>query len=116
MIGLMSKVSAVIQTHKLTDVRDSLGTEGIGGITVTEVMGYGRQKGHTQNYRGAEYKVNFIPKVMVEVVVAHAILPNIIAAIQKAAGTGNIGDGKIWVTPIEDVLRIRTGERGLDAV
>jgi nitrogen regulatory protein PII len=116
MIGLISKVSAVIQPHKLNEVRDALAVEGIGGITVSEVKGYGRQKGHTETYRGAEYKVSFIPKLMVEVVVAQPHLPGVIAAIHKAAGSDSMGDGKIWVTPVEDVLRIRTGERGLDAV
>lgn len=113
---MMKKVTAVIRAHKLNEVRDALLQAGVGGITVTEAMGYGRQHGHTETYRGAEYKVEFVQKIMVEVVVADNLLPEVLAGIQKAAQTGKVGDGKIFVEPVEEVLRIRTGERGLDAV
>ena len=112
----MKKVEAVIKPFKLDEVKDALNEIGIQGMTVTEVKGFGRQKGHTELYRGAEYVVDFIPKIKVEVVTADALVPKVTAAIEKAAKTGKIGDGKIFVSAVEDVIRIRTGERGESAV
>ena len=112
----MKKVEAVIKPFKLDDVKESLHELGIKGLTVTEAKGYGRQKGHTELYRGAEYAVDFLPKVKVEVVVEDALLERAIEAIQHAAHTGRIGDGKIFVSPVDEVIRIRTGERGNDAI
>ncbi|MGO9614195.1 MAG: P-II family nitrogen regulator [Dissulfurispiraceae bacterium] len=112
----MKKVEAVIKPFKLDEVKDALNEIGVQGLTVTEVKGFGRQKGHTELYRGAEYVVDFIPKIKLEIVAADALVPKIISAIEKAAKTGKIGDGKIFVHPIEDVIRIRTGERGESAV
>lgn len=104
------------QAFKLDDVREALADNGVQGITVTEVKGFGRQKGHTELYRGAEYVVDFLPKVKVEVAVDDARLESVLDAICSAANSGKIGDGKVFVTPLEDVIRIRTGERGADAV
>lgn len=112
----MKLVTAIIKPFKLDDVREALSEVGVQGITVTEVKGFGRQKGHTELYRGAEYVVDFLPKVKVEVAVADDMLDQVIEAITKAANTGKIGDGKIFVTPIEQAIRIRTGETGNDAV
>src|SRR5574341_7964 len=112
----MKLVTAIIKPFKLDDVRESLSEIGVQGITVTEVKGFGRQKGHTELYRGAEYVVDFLPKVKLEIIAADNKVPDIIAAIEKAAKTGRIGDGKIFVLPIEEVIRIRTGERGNDAI
>ena len=112
----MKLITAVIRTFKLDDVREALTQVGVSGITVTEVKGFGRQKGHTELYRGAEYVVDFLPKVKVEVVVKDADLDRSIEAIVKAAKTGKIGDGKIFVTPVEQVVRIRTGETDEEAV
>ena len=112
----MKTVSAVIKPFKLEEVRDALTEINVYGMTVSEVKGYGRQKGHTEIYRGAEYVVSFLPKIKVEIAVADAMVDAAIAAIQKAAHTGQIGDGKIFVTPIENALRIRTGERDSDAL
>lgn len=112
----MKLVTAVIKPFKLDDVRESLSEVGVQGITVTEVKGFGRQKGHTELYRGAEYVVDFLPKVKVEVAVSDDMLDQVIEAITKAANTGKIGDGKIFVTPLEQAIRIRTGETGNDAV
>jgi nitrogen regulatory protein P-II 1 len=112
----MKKIEAIIKPFKLDDVKDALHEIGIAGITVTEAKGFGRQKGHTELYRGAEYVVDFLPKVKVEVVLDDDLLDRAVEAIQQAAHTGRIGDGKIFVTNIEDVLRIRTGERGSDAL
>ena len=112
----MKKVEAVIKPFKLDDVREALSDIGIAGMTVTEVKGFGRQKGHTELYRGAEYVVDFLPKVKVEVVVDDDQVEACIDAITKAARTGNIGDGKIFVTEVLKVLRIRTGETGSDAI
>ena len=112
----MKLITAIIRPFKLDDVRDALSQAGVTGITVTEVKGYGRQKGHTELYRGAEYVVDFLPKVKVEVVVKDDEVERCIDAILKAAKTGKIGDGKIFVLPVEEALRIRTGERGPDAV
>jgi nitrogen regulatory protein PII len=113
---LMKQVTAIIRSHKLNDVRDALMQLGIGGITVTEAMGYGRQHGHTETYRGAEYKVEFVQKIRIDVVAPENLVPDMLAAIQKSAQTGKVGDGKIFVAPVEEVMRIRTAERGLDAV
>ncbi len=112
----MKQVTAVIKPFKLDEVREALADVGVSGLTVTEVKGFGRQKGHTELYRGAEYVVDFLPKVKVEAVVADDLVEQAIEAIQKAARTGKIGDGKIFVTPIEQVVRIRTGETGEAAV
>ena len=112
----MQKVEAIIKPFKLDEVKDALNGIGIQGITVLEVKGFGRQKGHTELYRGAEYVVDFLPKIKVEVVVPDELLPKVIDTIQSAANTGRIGDGKIFVTPITEAVRIRTGERGEDAI
>ena len=112
----MKLVLALIKPFKLDEVREALAEVGVTGLTVTEVKGFGRQKGHTELYRGAEYVVDFLPKVKVEVVVADAALDNAIDAIVRAARTGRIGDGKIFVTAVEQVIRIRTGETGEQAV
>ena len=112
----MKLVSAVIKPFKLDDVREALSSIGVQGITVTEVKGFGRQKGHTELYRGAEYVVDFLPKTKVEVAVDEGMLDQVIEAISNAAQTGNIGDGKVLVTPLEQAIRIRTGETGVDAL
>lgn len=112
----MKKVEAIIKPFKLDEVKDKLNEIGIKGITVTEVKGFGRQKGHTELYRGAEYVVDFLPKIKLEVVVADNLLDDVINTIMKSAQTGRIGDGKIFVTNLADAVRIRTGERGEDAV
>ncbi|MBE0404181.1 P-II family nitrogen regulator [Halomonas citrativorans] len=112
----MKLITAIIKPFKLDDVREALADNGVQGITVTEVKGFGRQKGHTELYRGAEYVVDFLPKVKVEVAVDDARLESVIDAICNAANSGKIGDGKVFVTPLDDVIRIRTGERGVDAV
>ncbi|AMD02575.1 P-II family nitrogen regulator [Halomonas sp. M4R5S39] len=112
----MKLITAIIKPFKLDDVREALADNGVQGITVTEVKGFGRQKGHTELYRGAEYVVDFLPKVKVEVAVDDARLEGVLEAICNAANSGKIGDGKVFVTPLEDVIRIRTGERGADAV
>ena len=108
----MKKVEAIIKPFKLDEVKDALNEIGIQGMTVTEVKGFGRQKGHTELYRGAEYVVDFIPKIKLEIVTSDALASKVVAAIEKAAKTGKIGDGKIFVYPVEDITRIRTGERG----
>ncbi|HEY5972129.1 P-II family nitrogen regulator [Ramlibacter sp.] len=112
----MKLITAIIRPFKLDEVRESLSQAGVSGITVTEVKGFGRQKGHTELYRGAEYVVDFLPKIKVETVVTDERLETVIEAIQQAAGTGKIGDGKIFVTAIDQVIRIRTGEVGADAL
>ena len=112
----MKKIEAVIKPFKLDDVKDALHEAGVSGITVTEVKGFGRQKGHTELYRGAEYVIDFLPKVKVEVVVEDVLVENVIQAITQAARTGRIGDGKIFVLPIDEAVRIRTGDRGADAI
>lgn len=112
----MKKVEAVIKPFKLDEVKEALHEVGIQGITVTEAKGFGRQKGHTELYRGAEYVVDFLPKVKIEIVMDDALVERAVEAIQQAAHTGRIGDGKIFVSSIEEVIRIRTGERGSDAV
>ena len=112
----MKLITAVIKPHKLEDVRAALEAFGVTGMTITEASGYGRQKGHTEVYRGAEYDISLIPKVRLEVVVESAEVDDIVGVIMKSAQTGRIGDGKIWVTPVETVLRVRTGDRDSDAV
>jgi nitrogen regulatory protein P-II 1 len=112
----MKKVEAVIKPFKLDEVKEALHEVGIQGITVTEAKGFGRQKGHTELYRGAEYVVDFLPKVKIEIVMDDALVERAVEAIQQAAHTGRIGDGKIFVSPVEDVVRIRTGERGVEAI
>ncbi len=112
----MKKVEAIIKPFKLDEVKESLSSIGIQGITVSEVKGFGRQKGHTELYRGAEYVVDFLPKVKLEIIVKDEAVAQVVEAISKAARTGRIGDGKIFVVPIEEVVRIRTGERGPDAI
>lgn len=112
----MKLVTAIIKPFKLDDVRASLSDIGVQGVTVTEVKGFGRQKGHTELYRGAEYVVDFLPKVKLEIAVADNMVEPVIEAITKAANTGKIGDGKIFVSPLEQVIRIRTGEVGEDAI
>ncbi|MHB1950855.1 MAG: P-II family nitrogen regulator [Acidiferrobacteraceae bacterium] len=112
----MKKIEAIIKPFKLDDVRDALSEVGATGLTVTEVKGFGRQKGHTELYRGAEYVVDFLPKVKLELVVADELAPRCLEAITTAARTGKIGDGKIFVTAIEEVVRIRTGETGPEAI
>jgi nitrogen regulatory protein P-II 2 len=112
----MKIVMAIIKPFKLEEVRDALTGLGVHGLTVTEVKGYGRQKGHTEIYRGAEYAVSFLPKLKIEVAVASELVGQVIDAISAAAKTGQIGDGKIFVTPIETAVRIRTGEKDMDAL
>jgi nitrogen regulatory protein P-II 2 len=112
----MKLVSAIIKPFKLDDVREALSEIGVQGVTVTEVKGFGRQKGHTELYRGAEYVVDFLPKVKLEVAIKAELTEQVIEAISKAANTGKIGDGKIFVYPLEQAVRIRTGESGPDAL
>lgn len=112
----MKKIEAIVKPFKLDEVREALAEIGVNGLTVTEVKGFGRQKGHTELYRGAEYVVDFLPKIKVEVVLADGQVEATIEAIVKAARTGKIGDGKIFVTPVEQVVRIRTGETDEDAL
>ena len=112
----MKLVTAIIKPFKLDDVREALSDIGVQGITVTEVKGFGRQKGHTELYRGAEYVVDFLPKVKIEIATSDDLLESVIEAITKAASTGKIGDGKIFVTDLEQAIRIRTGETGVDAI
>ena len=112
----MTKVEAIIKPFRLDEVKDSLAAAGIQGITVSEVKGFGRQKGKTEHYRGAEYQIDFIPKVKLEVIVADEQVDLVVTTIEEAARTGKIGDGKIFVLPLGDVIRIRTGEHGNNAV
>jgi len=112
----VKKIEAIIKPFKLDDVKDALSEIGIQGITVNEVKGFGRQKGHTELYRGAEYVVDFLPKIKMEIVVGDDMVEKVIAAIEESAKTGRIGDGKIFVTGIEEAIRIRTGERGEQAI
>ncbi|RMF48375.1 MAG: P-II family nitrogen regulator [Deltaproteobacteria bacterium] len=112
----MRKVEAIIKPFKLDEVKEALNEIGIQGITVSEVKGFGRQKGHTELYRGAEYVVDFIPKIKMEIIVSDDMAAKVVEVIEEAAKTGRIGDGKIFVTPIDEVVRIRTGERGEDAL
>lgn len=114
--GPMKKIEAIIKPFKLDEVKEALQDVGLQGVTVLEARGFGRQKGHTELYRGAEYVVDFLPKVKIELVVPDSLLPAAIDAIRTAAQTGRIGDGKIFVLPVEDAIRIRTGEAGEDAI
>ena len=112
----MKLITAVVKPFKLDDVKDALKAAGVQGITVSEVRGFGRQGGHTETYRGAEYNIDFVPKVRIELVVDDSAVNTTIDAIRAAANTGKIGDGKIWVTNVERIIRIRTGEQGADAL
>ncbi|GAA0398701.1 P-II family nitrogen regulator [Brevundimonas terrae] len=112
----MKKIEAIIKPFKLDEVKDALQDIGVQGMTVLEAKGYGRQKGHSELYRGAEYVIDFLPKIKIEIVVADDLVPSVIEAIQTAARTGKIGDGKIFVSSLEDVIRIRTGETGSQAI
>jgi len=112
----MKKVEAIVKPFKLDEIKEQLNEIGVKGITVTEVKGFGRQKGHTELYRGAEYIVDFLPKIKMEIVVSDALVDDVIDTIMKAAQTGRIGDGKIFLTNLEDTIRIRTGERGEEAI
>ena len=112
----MKLVTAVIKPHKWEDVREALETFGVAGMTVSEVSGYGRQKGHTEVYRGAEYDIALVPKIRIEIVIDDADSEDVVGIITKTAQTGRIGDGKVWVTDVEEIVRIRTGERGPDAI
>jgi len=112
----MKKIEAIIKPFKLDEVKEALNDIGVQGMTLTEIKGYGRQKGHTEIYRGAEYKVDFIPKIKIEIVVKEAGIDKVIETIKSSANTGKIGDGKIFVMPVENAIRIRTGEKGEDAI
>ncbi len=112
----MRLVTGIVKPFKLDDVKTALESFGVAGITVSEVQGYGRQRGHTETYRGAEYRVDFVPKIRIEVLVDDEDADDVVEVIVKSAATGKIGDGKVWVTPIEAVVRVRTGERGRDAL
>ncbi len=112
----MKKVEAIIKPFKLDEVKEALNDIGIQGITVSEVKGFGRQKGHTELYRGAEYVVDFLPKIKLEIIVPDSLVAQVVETVEKSARTGRIGDGKIFVTNVEEVVRIRTGERGSDAI
>ena len=112
----MMLITAVVKPFKLDEVKEALEAAGVTGMTITEVQGFGRQKGHTEVYRGAEYQVAFTPKIKVEVVVSDGLVTEVVDSIAKAARTEKIGDGKIWVTPVDSVVRIRTGETGADAI
>lgn len=112
----MRKIEAIIKPFKLDDVKEALTEIGVHGMTVSEVKGFGRQRGHTEIYRGAEYRVDFVPKLKLEVVVASELVPEVVRVIEQQAKTGSIGDGKIFVSALDEVVRIRTGERGKDAV
>jgi len=112
----MKLITAIVKPHRIEEVKEALRDIGVNGLTTTDVEGFGRQRGHTEVYRGAEYQVDFVPKVKVEVLVADDDAQGVIDAIEKAARTGKIGDGKIWITEAQQVIRIRTGERGPDAL
>lgn len=112
----MKKIEAIIKPFKLEEVKEALTKLGVQGMTVSEVKGFGRQKGHTELYRGAEYATDFIPKVQIELIIADDMLPQVLETIMRTAKTGKIGDGKIFVSPIEQVIRIRTGEEGKEAI
>ncbi|ACO04625.1 MAG TPA: P-II family nitrogen regulator [Persephonella sp.] len=112
----MKKIEAIIKPFKLDEVKDAVSEIGTFGITVTEVKGFGRQKGHTELYRGAEYVIDFLPKIKIEIVVDDSMVEKVVEAIMNAARTGKVGDGKIFITPVEDAVRIRTGERGVEAL
>jgi len=112
----MKKIVAIIKPFKLDEVKNALTKIGVQGMTVTEVKGFGRQKGHTEVYRGAEYKIDFLPKVRMELITSEEMLTQVVETIERAAKTGKIGDGKIFISPVDEVIRIRTGERGKDAI
>ena len=112
----MKKIEAIIKPFKLDEVKNALTKIGVQGMTVTEVKGFGRQKGHTESYRGTEYAIDFLPKSKIEIIIADDLVNQVIGTIEKAAKTGKIGDGKIFLMPVEEVIRIRTGERGRDAI
>jgi nitrogen regulatory protein P-II 1 len=112
----MKLVTAIVKPFTLDDVKTALEEAGVLGMTVSEIQGYGRQKGHTEVYRGAEYSVDFVPKVRIEVVIDDSIVDKVVDAIVGSARTGKIGDGKVWVSPVETIVRVRTGERGTDAL
>jgi nitrogen regulatory protein P-II 1 len=112
----MKIVTAVIKPHKLDDVKTALKSTGVVGITITEVKGFGRQGGHTETYRGTEYQIDFVPKLKLEIVLDDQAVDGVVDAIVGSAATGKIGDGKVWVTPVESIVRIRTGEQGSDAI
>lgn len=112
----MKKIEAIIRPFKLDDVREALSEIGVRGMTLTEIKGYGRQKGHTELYRGSEYKIDFLPKIKLEIIAKDSMVETIVSTIIKAAKTGQVGDGKIFVFPVEDVIRVRTEESGEDAI
>ena len=112
----MKKIEAIIKPFKLEEVKNALTKIGVQGMTVTEVKGFGRQKGHTESYRGTEYAIDFLPKSKIEIIVIDELVTQVIETIERAAKTGKIGDGKIFLLPVEEVIRIRTGERGRDAI
>jgi len=112
----MKKIETIIKPHKLDEVKQALTRIGVQGMTVIEVKGFGRQKGHTEVYRGAEYKIDFLPKSKIELITVDEMVPQVIETIERAAKTGKIGDGKIFISPVEEVIRIRTGERGREAI
>jgi len=112
----MKKIEAVIRPFRIDDVREALAEIGVRGLTLTEVKGYGRQKGHTELYRGSEYQIDFLPKMKIEVIVSDEMADKVVDTIIKAAKTGQVGDGKIFISPIEDVIRVRTGESGEEAL
>jgi len=112
----MKKIEAIIKPFKLDEVKNALTKIGVQGMTMTEVVGFGRQKGHTETYRGAEYKTDFLPKSKIEIIVTDELVTQVVETIERAAKTGKIGDGKIFLFPVEEVIRIRTGERGRDAI
>jgi len=112
----MKKIEAIVKPFKLDEVKNALTKIGVQGMTMTEVVGFGRQKGHTETYRGAEYKTDFLPKSKIEIIITDELVSQVIETIERAAKTGKIGDGKIFIMPVEEVIRIRTGERGKDAI
>ena len=112
----MKKIEAIVKPFKLDEVKNALTKIGVQGMTMTEVVGFGRQKGHTETYRGAEYKTDFLPKSKIEIIIADELVTQVIETIERAAKTGKIGDGKVFLSPVEEVIRIRTGERGRDAI
>ncbi len=112
----MKKIEAIVKPHKLDEVKNALTKIGVQGMTVSEVKGFGRQRGHTEVYRGAEYTIDFVPKSKIELIVVDELVPQVIEAIERAAKTGKIGDGKIFLSSVDEVIRIRTGERGRDAI
>lgn len=112
----MKKIEAIVKPFKLDEVKNALTKIGVQGMTITEVKGFGRQKGHTEVYRGAEYTIDFIPKIKIDLIVSDELVPQVIETIERAARTGKIGDGKIFLSSVEEVIRIRTGERGKDAI